>query len=359
MTQRKRILVVDDESCNRLLLQSALKTLGYEPEHAQDGFEALAKLSLDIDVVLLDVMMPGMDGFEVARRIKKDIHWGDTPIIMVTSLTSREDRLRAVEAGAGDYISKPVDLVELRVRLASILRMKEAQDALKHHKAELEATVRRRTAALRKSLEDIGKAQRRTHQAHMDTIRRLVLASEFKDDDTGAHVQRVSSFSALIAEALKLPPGEVEIIREAAPMHDVGKIGIPDAVLQKPGQLTAEEMTMMHGHCEIGAQILGGSRSQILQAGEIIALSHHERWDGAGYPYGQAGEDIPLFGRICALADVFDALTNKRSYKEPYPLEKAVGILKEDRGRHFDPTLVDIFMENLGQVVEIQDRCCG
>jgi putative two-component system response regulator len=354
MDKPKRILIVDDEELNRELLEDLIASFGHEPEMARDGIEALAMMKLDIDLVLLDVMMPGMDGFEVAKRIRENVDYSDLPIIMVTALTSKEDRLRAVEAGANDFITKPVDKTELKVRTASLLKMKEAQDAIKRHKAELEKKVEQRTAELRLALQDMAEAQRKTHQAHLETIQRLAIAAEYKDEDTAAHINRMSNYCAIIARGLHLSPGEQEIILHASPMHDVGKIGIADAILLKPDKLHEDEWDIIKQHSTIGYRILSGSSSELLQVGEIIALSHHEKWDGSGYPKGLVGKDIHLFGRICAVADVFDALTSKRPYKKAFSNEKAYEILRESRGTHFDPKVLDVFFEHLDEVVAIQ-----
>ncbi|MBI5185736.1 MAG: response regulator [Nitrospinae bacterium] len=356
MKSAKRILIVDDEDANREILSSFLGNQGYQLELAGDGFEALAKLKLGIDLIYLDLMMPGMDGFEVARRVREDPDSCDIPIIMVTSMASKENRLRSVEAGVNDFISKPIDMIELQVRTKSLLKMKEAQDALKKHKSELEEQVQERTSALRQSLEAMASAQRKTQSAYLDTIRRLALAAEFKDEDTSSHIQRISGYCVLLAETLHLPPGEVETLRHASPMHDVGKIGIPDRILLKPDKLTAPEWEIMMQHAAIGARILGGSSSELLRTGEIIALSHHEKWDGSGYPKGLKREEIPLEGRICAVADVFDALTSRRPYKEAFSNEEALEILKEGSGRHFESRLVDLFVKNFDEVLAIQKK---
>jgi len=356
MDRKPRVLIVDDEEPNRFVLSEMVRNLGYEPEVAQDGVGALAMAKLDIDLVLLDVNMPGMDGFEVARRLREDPQTADIPIIQITALAGREDRLRAVEAGANDFIAKPVEMTELRVRTASLLRIKEQQDAIRRHKAELEATVEKRTTALRNALDAMAEAQRRTHQAHLDTIQKLALAAEYKDEDTAAHIHRMSRYSELLARTAKLPPGEVETILYASPMHDVGKMGIPDGILLKPGKLDPEEWQLMQQHTTIGARILHGSASELLQLGEVIAVTHHEKWNGSGYPEGLVGEDIPIAGRICAVADVFDALTTKRPYKLAMPNEKAYEILHEGRGTHFDPRMHDLFFENLDEAVAIQQQ---
>ncbi len=356
MKKPKRILIVDDVEQNRELLEGIVTSLGHESETARDGVEALAKLKLDIDLVLLDVQMPGMDGFEVARRIRENPDVSNIPIVMVTALTSREDRLRAVEAGANDFITKPIDKTEVRVRTASLLKMKEAQDAIKQYQAELEKKVEQRTADLRKALQDMVEAQRRTKEAHLDTIHRLAVAAELKDPTTAAHIRRISHYCGLLAKAINLTPGEMEFIIYASPMHDVGKIGTPDAILLKPAKLDEREWEVIKLHTTLGGNILSDSSSELLQAGGIIALSHHEKWDGSGYPRGLSGEDIPLSGRICAIADVFDALTTERPYKTIISNEESKEIMKEERGKHFDPELLDLFFDSFAEVISIQEK---
>ncbi len=352
---RRRILIVDDVEQNRVVVGALVEALGYEAETANDGFEALAKLADGIDLVLLDLMMPGLSGFDVLRRMRRDERWLDLPVIMVTALDSRADRVQAVAAGANDFIAKPVDKTELVVRIGSQLRLKEAQDALKRHRAELERTVEERTAELRRALEETADAQRRTWAAHLDTIRCLVLAAEFKDRHTAGHIQRISHYSTTLARAASLPEAEIEVLRHAAPMHDVGKIGIPDSILLKEGPLTKEEREVMQGHTLIGSQLLAGSNSELLRAGELIALTHHEKWDGTGYPHGLAGEAIPRWGRICALVDVFDALTSHRPYRRALSNAQALEILREGRGNHFDPDLLDAFEGHLGEFYAQQE----
>jgi len=352
----KNILIVDDEARNRDGLKAMVEALGFRAETASDGIEAVTKLRLDIDLVLLDAMMPGMDGFEVAKRIRQNQETSDVPIIMITALGDKKDRIRAVQAGVSDFLSKPVDFTELEVRMASLLKIKEGQDALKRYQMELEERVERRTSDLRAALKEVTEAQRQTNQAHLDTIRRLVVAAEYKDEDTAAHIQRMSHYCALLGRNLGLSPGEAEILLHASSMHDVGKIGIPDAVLLKPGKLDPDEWKIMKEHTLIGDRILKDSPSEYLREGEVIALTHHEKWDGYGYPRGLKGKDIPLWGRICAVADVFDALTSDRPYKKAFPNEKAFAILREGRGAHFDPEVIDVFFDRLGEIVKIQER---
>ena len=223
-------------------------------------------------------------------------------------------------------------------------QLKSAYEQLKKYAADLGATI-----------EELRATHHELKESYLDTIKRLVLAAEYKDEDTGDHIIRMSGYCALLARRSGLPDDQVEVVLYAAPMHDVGKIGIPDSILLKPGRLTEEEFEVIKTHTGIGAKILAGSKSEILQMAHLIALTHHEKWDGSGYPRGISGEKIPLVGRIVALADVFDALTSRRPYKEPFPIERAVGNIKEGRAKHFDPALVDLFLESLDEIIEIKD----
>lgn len=352
----KRILVVDDDSQIRSTLKDYLESMNHEVETAQDGFEALAKLEFDVDLVLTDLDMPGMDGYEITQQIRENPEYMDLPIIMITGLSSRKDRLRAVETGVDDFIAKPIDTTEIRIRVTSLLKRKEAQDALKQHKMELEGTVKKRTASLRKALEESVNAQRKLQEAYLETIYCLTIAAEYKDEDTAAHIKRMSQLSALIARKIGLPPGEVELVLHASPMHDIGKIGVPEEILLKPGKLNPDEWNIIKQHPQIGSKILKISSSRLLHIGEIIALYHHEKWNGKGYPNGIAGTDIPIWGRICAVTDVFDALVSKRPYKKAFTNDEALKILWDGRGEHFDPELVDALVEDMDEVVEIQKR---
>jgi putative two-component system response regulator len=356
MEKKSRILVVDDNDSVRHLLQAMLERLGYEVETACDGYEALSKLVFDFDLILLDILMPGMDGFEVVKAIKEQEEYKDIPIIMVTGLNGRKDRIRAVEAGVNDFIAKPVDMMEIKVRTTSLLKMKEAQDDLKRHQKELERIIQRRTLALRNSMDDVVKAQRQLQNANLETIHRLVVAAEFKDTGTASHIKRMSRFSAMLAKLMNLTPGEVEMILQASPLHDIGKIGTPEEILLKPGKLNKPEWNVIRQHPIMGSKILINSSSTLLQAGEIIAISHHEKWDGTGYPFGLKQEEIPLNGRICAIADVFDALTSVRPYKRAYSNDKALIIMGKGSGTHFDPKLFTLFTDNMKQVEDIQKK---
>jgi putative two-component system response regulator len=355
-TKPQRILIVDDDQTTRTITEAVVASHGYEFETAADGVEALAKVGLGIDLVLLDVVMPGIDGFEVCRRLRHGSVANDIPVMMLTSMTERDHRLKAVEAGANDFIAKPIDATEFRIRAASLLKLKDAQDSLKSYHKHLEELVRQRTASLRAALEQMAEAQRITYLAHLDTVERLAIVAEYKDRVTARHIERMSRYCGVIARGLRLPPGEVELVQHASRMHDLGKIAVPDLILGKPSALDQREWQVMREHAEIGANILSNSTSQLLQAGEVIALSHHERWNGSGYPAGLAGEEIPLWGRICAVADTFDAVTSERPYKPAYPNDVARKILVDGRGVQYDPKVVDVFLEYYDEIVTIQQR---
>lgn len=350
MKSKHRILVVDDDERNLRLMQALLLPLDYEVILAKDGKEALEKVrEIPPDVILLDVMMPGMDGFEVARRLKKEEETKTIPIVMVTSLRETEDRVKALEVGADDFLSKPVDKTELRARVSSLLKVKAYNDHMRHYQKELEAEVARRTEQLHKAFEKIKKAS-------LDTIYRLSRAAEYRDEETGAHIKRMSHSSAAVARRMGLDDHIVEVILYASPMHDVGKIGIPDHILLKPGKHDADEREIMKQHTIIGAKILAGSDADFIRLGEVIALTHHEKWDGTGYPRGLKGLEIPQAGRITAIADVFDALTSKRPYKEAFSLDKSLDIIKEGRGNHFDPDVADAFLAIQDEILAIREK---
>ena len=349
-----RILIADDDEMIRTLHAEFVRGFGYEVEVAVDGIEAIAKIGLGVDLVLTDAHMPGMDGFEVARRIRKNRSSEELPIVMVTSLEAREDRLRAYEVGINDFINKPVDHTELRLRLKWLLELKTAQDQLKSSKATLEDTVQKRTRDLREALEEVTRAQREIQGAHLDTIRRLTLAAEYKDHDTAGHIERIGRYSQVVGMAMHLQPGRVDLLLHAAPMHDVGKLGIPDSILLKPGPLDTEERSIMNTHTTIGGQILSGSGSPVIQMGERIALTHHEKWNGGGYPNGLSGDAIPLEARICSVVDFFDALTMDRPYRKAVPNDEVVEMIHEETGTSFDPTVVEVFVDVRSELEEIQ-----
>jgi len=350
MKSTPRILVVDDEDRNLRLMEALLIPLGYEVVLTQDGSDALNRIKEILpDVILLDVMMPKVDGFEIARRLKEDGETETIPVVMVTALKEVEDRVKALEVGADDFLSKPVDRSELIATVNSQLKVKAYNDHMLNYQRELEAEVDKRTQQLRQAFE-------RIKTASLDTIYRLSRAAEYKDEETGDHIQRISHYSMTVGRRLGLNLEDTETILYASPMHDVGKIGIPEHILLKPGRLDPNEWEIMKQHTIIGAQILEGSDAESIKQAEVIALTHHEKWDGTGYPKGLKGTEIPLIGRITAVADVFDALTSRRPYKEAFLLESALGIIKEGRGSHFDPEVVDAFFDAQSEILSTKEQ---
>lgn len=327
-----RILVVDDEPANVSLLERLLERSGYNNVESTTDPRRVAPLCAESlpDLILLDLMMPHMDGYEVMELLETSISNGTyLPILVLTADTTQEAKQRALSMGAKDFLNKPFDFPEVMLRIKNLLETRFLHVRLQNHNDLLEERVRERT--------------RNLEEARLEILERLARAAEYRDDDTGKHTQRVGVNSALIASELGLSGEQVELIRRAAPLHDVGKIGIPDGVLLKPGRLTEEEFEEMKAHTTIGAGILSGSQVPLLTLAEEIALTHHERWEGGGYPRSLAGEDIPLPGRIVAVADVFDALTHDRPYKQAWPVEEAVAELERQKGRQFAPDVVDAF----------------
>ena len=348
-TSEHRLLVVDDSREYRELLADMIGEIGYSVETARDGFEALARLKLGFDLVLLDARMPGLDGYEVLHRLREDPTYVDLPVILVTGLSAARVKEAAAQAGADKFLEKPVSLEDLRESCRALLGGKEEEKSA-------EAGTPEDIAGLEETVEELARAHRESYRAQVETIERLAIAAEYRDEGTGAHVRRIGRYCAMLGRKLHLSPGDVEVLQYASQLHDVGKIGIPDSILLKPGELNDDEWEIMKQHTVIGARILSGSSSRFLQAGKKIALSHQEKWDGNGYPRGLEGEEIPLYGRICAIADMFDALTAHRPYRDAMPTEEAREIMKQERGGHFDPELLDLFMDNYNEVLQIL-RC--
>ncbi len=337
------VLAVDDNAVNLALLERLLaKIPEVEVVALEDPQLALAWCEEHRpDLVLLDYMMPQLDGLTFLQRLLAMPEHHDVAVIMITADTERQVRYQALELGARDFLNKPIDRIELTMRVRNQLALVDAERKLKDRAAWL--------------AEEVAKATRALRERERETIVRLTKAAEFRDPETGAHIVRMSLYSRLIAERIGLPREECDLIYEASPMHDVGKVAIPDHILLKPGKLTDEEFVVMKRHAEYGYQILSGSDSPLLQLAATIAWTHHEKFDGSGYPRGLRGEEIPLPGRIVAVADVFDALTSARPYKPAWPVERARSFLLEQSGRHFDPALVQVFVEAWDEVMAIKN----
>ena len=327
-----RILIVDDEESNVLLLERALTHAGYCNITSTTQPREVSRLVAECepDLILLDLMMPQMDGFEVMQRLES-LSTRDSylPILVLTADTTIETRRRALASGAKDFLTKPLDLDEVLLRIRNMLEIRLLHEQLRVQNESLEERVGIRTQELQES--------------QIETFERLALAAEFRDDATGQHTRRVGRTAFLIARTMGVASGALEPIERSAALHDVGKIGVPDAILLAPRKLSSEEFEVVKTHTAIGARILSGSRSALLKLAEEIAFAHHERWDGHGYA-GLAGQDIPLSGRITAVADVFDALTHDRPYKRAWPVEAAVAEIEGARGQQFDPDVVDAFL---------------
>ncbi|AEF53699.1 HD domain-containing phosphohydrolase [Marinomonas posidonica] len=329
------IMVVDDIADNINVLSNLLRPF-YKVKAATSGKKALSIASTSPpDLILLDVMMPEMDGYEVCRQLKQNIATQKIPVIFVTAKTEVEDETLGLEVGGVDYISKPIQPAIVLQRIKTHLAL---YDQAKH----LAWLVHEKTRELQES--------------RLEIIKILGRAAEYKDNETGMHVVRMSHYSRLLAQAADMPKDWTELLFTAAPMHDVGKIGIPDNVLGKPGKLDPDEWELMQQHVNFGVDIIGEQRAPLLKMAKTVAATHHEKWDGSGYPNGLAEEDIPIEGRIVALADVFDALTSERPYKKAWSVEQTMDLIVEQKGKHFDPTLVELFEKILPEILVIKQE---
>ena len=338
-----KILIVDDQPANVTLIEKMLDIDGYinvisttDPTQVESIY-----LEQNSDLVLLDLNMPVMDGYQVLSKIR-EVDPDYPPIIVLTAQSDRESRIKALDMGARDFVAKPFDRVELMTRIRNMLEVRIMTNAMKNQNKVLDGMVKVRTQEL--------------NDTRLEVIRRLGRAAEYRDDMTGNHIIRMSRYSQLLALAAGMSEVEAEILLNASPMHDIGKIGIPDSVLLKPGKLDPDEWKIMQTHVDIGVEILSGSDSELMNMAAEVAQNHHEKWDGTGYPRALAGEDIPLTGRIVAIADVFDALTTERSYKNAWSVEESVAFLKEQKGKHFEPRLVDLFIEILPDILNIRTQ---
>ena len=335
------VLVVDDTETNIDVMLDILADQ-YEVSVALDGESAIEiAMEEQPDIILLDIMMPGMDGYEVCQQLQQRQESRDIPIIFVTAKNEVEDETKGFALGAVDYITKPISPAVTKARIKTHIQLKQAQEAIKNQNHILEEKVQHRTTELR--------------ETQLDIIRKLCRAAEFRDNETGLHVIRMSHYARSIALSSGMNDREATLLLNAAPMHDVGKIGIPDHILLKPGKLTEEEFRIIQTHTEIGADIIGKNESPVLNMAHLIAYTHHEKWNGKGYPRKLRNTEIPIVGRITAIADVFDALTSKRPYKQAWSIDKTIDLIRQESGTHFDPKLVKAFLESLDDILSIKE----
>jgi len=350
MKDKPAILIADDEVRNIELQKAYLEPYDYKILTASNGEEAIKIVAgNNIDLILLDVMMPGKNGFTVTKHLKSHEKTSIIPVILVTALSDKKDRVKGIEAGCDDFISKPVDSSELLARVRSLLKVKTYNDHMRNYEQELETEVSRRTKELNAALAMI-------EETALETIHRLAAAAECRDQYTGSHILRMSRYAEAIARKMGLDSGFVKALLYAALMHDIGKIGIPDKILMKSGKLNIKEWEIMKQHTVIGAKILNGSKQDYMKLAEEIALTHHEKWDGTGYPQGLKGEHIPISGRIVAVADVFDALISERPYKPSLSTRESFTIIRNEIGTHFDPGIVNAFIGIKQEILSIVEQ---
>jgi len=338
------VLIIDDSDINLTLIKALVLKLGEcNPVLFENPLKALDWCRENVpDLVIVDYMMPDMDGLKFINAFRGMHGRNEIPVLMITANDQKDVRYEALHGGANDFLTKPIDRVEFSARARNMLALRTGQKYLADRAQHLSAMVEEQTREIR--------------QREQELIYRMSRAAEFRDPETGAHIQRMAHYSQIIAQGLGLDPAIQKLILEAAPMHDVGKIGIPDYILLKPGKLTPEEFEVMKGHARLGNELLKDSGSEILRAGAEIAITHHEKFDGSGYPRGLKGSAIPILGRIVAVADVFDALTSERPYKKAWSLEDACMFLEEGRGKHFDPMCVEAFLAGWDKVIDIRRR---
>lgn len=342
--KNERIFIVDDEPVNLKLLDKILHSQGYTNlVKVQDPREVLEHYQeQSADLILLDINMPHLDGYQVMEQLKALNDPLMPPIVILTAQHGKDYMLKALAAGARDFITKPFDRNELLMRVRNLLDVQLAHRLVHDQKRVLEEMVHKRTEELRRT--------------QLQVVQRLGKAAEYRDEETGNHILRMSNISFLLAQGIGLSESECDLILNASPMHDIGKIGIPDNILLKPGKFEPQEWEIMKSHATIGAELLANDDSELMRMAYKIAFTHHEKWDGSGYPNGLTGEEIPLAGRIAALADVFDALTSKRLYKDAWTVESAVELIKENSGKQFDPELVEVFLQELPSILKVRER---
>jgi len=362
--KKVRVLVVDDDRLNLQMMHDMLTPLGYEVLTAENGSTCLDAARSELpDLIFLDVVMPVMDGFEACEMLKADSRTEHIPIVLVTSLDDRESRLKGLSVGASDFISKPVDRAELTIRARNLLRIKEFEDFLQKHNEELVDQVREQTSQLREALEELRQSKDELKKSYLDTIFKLTVVAEYKDGFTADHIKKVGRYCRRLAKELGWTEEDQDLIYYASPMHDIGKVSIPSEILLKPGRLTAEEFALAKTHTSAGAHILQGSTSRYLQMAEQIALTHHERWDGSGYPEGRRREEVPPAGMIMNVSDQYDALRSERPYKPAFSHDRTFRIISEGDDRtlpgHFDPLVLEAFRDVSGRFSEIYEEYEG
>jgi len=350
LIKEMNLLIVDDTVDNLLFLKHLFSRKGFSNiTTIEDSRQVLSQVEQqEPDIILLDLMMPHLDGFEILKLMTERLEESAfLPIVVLTADANKETRQRSLDEGAIDFLTKPLDAMEVLQRVKNLLKTRYLYKQQKQYSTQLELAVLERTRELKESYQALQNTNQALDESYIEIVERLAQAAEYRDDDTGQHTLRVGELSSLIAKQLGLTLEFTELIQNAARLHDLGKIGIPDSILLKPAKLTDNEFAEMKKHTEIGAKILARAKSPLLQLAEKIALSHHEHWNGNGYPNGVAGEDIPIEARIVAVVDVYDALTHERPYKKAWSDEDAIAFLQEQQGKHFDPTIVQAFLQVL------------
>ncbi len=354
MDKKITLLAIDDDDAVINIVTRILTKEGYNIITASNGEEGLEKaFSNQVDLILSDLMMPKLNGFEVCKGIRSNPKTENIPVIMFTGANDDINRITALQSGVNDFLAKPFDNIELLIRIKNQLKIRDYNNHLKSYNLTLEEKVKERTL-------EIEDSSKKLKEAYIDTIFRLTVVSEYKDNETASHIKRMSYYAGLFGDLIEMNAEEKEIFFYSAPMHDIGKVGIPDRILLKTSGLTPEEFDQMKAHTLIGAKILASSKGKILNVGEIIALTHHEKWDGTGYPNKLKEKDIPLHGRLTSLIDVYDALRSPRPYKDGFEHGKAMDIIANGDGRvmpaHFDPELLNLFIKNENKFREIYDH---
>ncbi|MDF1875960.1 two-component system response regulator [Sulfurimonas sp. SAG-AH-194-I05] len=352
----KTILVVDDTPANVDVLIEVLEN-DYDVIPTLSGEKALEiAFKLDIDLILLDIMMPEMDGYEVSEKLKSNLKTNDIPIIFITAMHDEENIVKAYDVGGVDYITKPFRVKEVISRVAMHLNLADQKNTLKSMKEILEVQNISLEMNMQEQFNTIQNLNTEIEETQREIIYLMSEVGEKRSQETGNHVKRVANYSKILATLCNMSPHDIDLLYTASPMHDIGKVGIPDGILNKPGKLTPQEFEVMKQHSAIGYSILEHSNRKILKSARIISYQHHEKWDGTGYPQGLKGKDIHIFGRITAIADVFDALGSDRVYKRAWELDKILELFKKEKAKHFDPELIDLFFQNLDKFLEIRDK---